>query len=63
MDTLARTHNSTFAIGGVSCSADNFVVTESLVLRMNICAEKPTNAKPETVIKKKFGTRLFTLSG
>jgi uncharacterized protein YydD (DUF2326 family) len=37
--------NSTFAIGGVSCSADSFVVTESSVLRMNICAEKPAHRK------------------
>jgi hypothetical protein len=34
-------HNSTFAIGGVSCSADSLVVAESVVLRMNICADKP----------------------
>jgi len=27
-----RTPNSTFAIGGVSCSGDSFVVTESSVL-------------------------------
>jgi hypothetical protein len=33
--------NSTFAIGGVSCSADSFLVKESVVLRMNIYAEKP----------------------
>jgi len=38
-------HNSTFAIGGVSCSADSFVVTVSSVLRMNICAEKPAHRK------------------
>jgi len=37
--------NSTFAIGGVSCSADSFVVTESSSLRMNICAEKPAHRK------------------
>jgi hypothetical protein len=37
--------NSTFAIGGVSCSADNFVVAESSVLRINICAEKPAHRK------------------
>lgn len=41
--------NSTFAIGGVSCSADSFVVKESAVLRVNFCAENPTNEKPETV--------------
>jgi len=32
--------DSTFAIGGVLCSADCFVVAESSVLRINICAEK-----------------------
>jgi len=37
--------NSTFAIGGVSFSADSFVVTGSLVLRMNICAERPAHRK------------------
>jgi len=37
--------NSTFAIGGVSFSADSFVVTESSVLRINICAEKPAHRK------------------
>jgi hypothetical protein len=36
-------HNSTFAIGGVSCSADSFVVTESSVLRINICGKKPAH--------------------
>jgi hypothetical protein len=41
----ARTANSTFAIGGVSCSAGSFVVAESLVPRMNICAENPAHRK------------------
>lgn len=36
-----HTDNSTFAIGGFSCSADSFVVTGSSVLRMKICAKKP----------------------
>ncbi len=40
-----RTHNSTFAIGGVSSPADSFVVTESLVLRINISPEKPGHRK------------------
>ena len=40
-----RPHNSTFAIGGVSYSADSFVVTENLVLRQNICGEKPAHRK------------------
>jgi len=33
--------NSTFAIGGVWSPLDSFVVKESVVLRMNICAKKP----------------------
>ena len=37
--------NSTFAIGGVSSSADSFVVAESSVLRINICGEKPAHRK------------------
>jgi len=37
--------NSTFAIGGVSCFADSFVVTESSVLRINICGKKPAHRK------------------
>jgi len=37
--------NSTFAIGGVSCSADSFVVAESLVLRINFSGEKPAHRK------------------
>jgi hypothetical protein len=37
--------NSTFAIGGVSFSADSFVVAESIVLRINIYAEKPAHRK------------------
>lgn len=36
-------YNSTFAIGGASCSADSFVIAESAVLRMNICGEKPAH--------------------
>lgn len=37
--------NSTFAIGGVSYSKGSFVVTESFVLRINICAENPAHRK------------------
>jgi hypothetical protein len=37
--------NSTFAIGGVSCSADSLVVAESFVLRINICGENPAHRK------------------
>ncbi len=38
--------NSTFAIGGVSRSADSLVVAESLVNEMNFCGEKPAHRKP-----------------
>lgn len=39
------TANSTFAIGGVSCTADSFVVAESSVLRINICGKNPAHRK------------------
>jgi len=42
---MERTHNSRFAIGGVSYSVGSFVIKESSVLRMNICAEKPAHRK------------------
>ena len=37
-------YNSTFAIGGVLCSADNLVVAESFVLHINISG-KPAHRK------------------
>ena len=37
--------NSTFAIGGVSYSADSFVQGGSSVLRINICGKKPAHRK------------------
>jgi hypothetical protein len=40
-----RPHNSTFAIGGVSYSADSFVVAESFVLRINISGKNPAHRK------------------
>lgn len=43
--TRKTPYNSRFAIGWVSCSADSFVVAESSVLRINICAEKPAHRK------------------
>jgi hypothetical protein len=39
------TAHNTFAIGPVSCSIDSFVVSENLVLRINICGEKPAHRK------------------
>jgi hypothetical protein len=50
--------NSTFAIGGVSYSADSFVVKESAVLRINISDEKPAHRKSakrwQTVFQNKL---------
>ncbi|MBS1652120.1 MAG: hypothetical protein JSU07_08940 [Bacteroidetes bacterium] len=37
--------NSTFAIGGVSRSADSLVVVENFVLRINISGKKPAHRK------------------
>jgi hypothetical protein len=45
MHTKSTTANRTFAISGVSLSVDSFVVAESSVLRINICAEKPAHRK------------------
>ena len=45
LDRRKTAYNSTFAIGGVSCSKDSFEVAESSVLRMNFCAEKPAHRK------------------
>jgi hypothetical protein len=45
----STSYNSTFAIGGVSSPLDNFVVTESSVLRINFCSKIATFAKPENV--------------
>lgn len=38
-------HNSTFAIGGVSCTADSLEVAESFVLRINISGKNPAHRK------------------
>jgi len=37
--------NSTFAIGGVSCSADSLAVVESFVLRISISGKNPAHRK------------------
>lgn len=41
MHNRKTAYNSKFAIGGVSCSADTFVVAESFVLRINISGKNP----------------------
>jgi hypothetical protein len=54
---ISTGYNSTFAIGGISCFADSFVVKESAVPRMNIGAEKPAHrksAKRQAVKKLRF---------
>ena len=43
--TRTTAYNSTFAIGGVSCSADSLVVAESFVLRINISGKNPAHRK------------------
>jgi hypothetical protein len=52
-----RTDNCTFAIGGVSCSADSFVAAESLVLRMNIWCKNPAIRKSAKRYVPLFGDR------
>ena len=39
------TDNSTFAIGGVSCSADSLVVAESFLLHIKFSGKKPAHRK------------------
>ncbi|SDM43601.1 hypothetical protein SAMN05421813_11238 [Daejeonella rubra] len=41
----AHTLNSTFAIGGVSCSADSLVVAENFVLRIKFSNKNPAHLK------------------
>jgi hypothetical protein len=41
--------NRRLAKVAVKCSADTFVVNQSLVLRIKICGENATLAKPKTV--------------
>ncbi len=43
--TRRATANSTFAIGGVSCSADSLVVAESFVLRIKFSGKNPAHRK------------------
>ena len=47
-----RTANSTFAIGGVSCSADSLVVAESFVLRTKFSGKNPAHRKSAFQDKK-----------
>jgi hypothetical protein len=51
MRTEKAAYNSTFAIGGVSCSADSLVLAESFVLRIKFSGENPPIANLQTVSK------------
>ncbi len=46
MTTEARTANKGFAIAGVTCFADNFVLSESVLLRIKFGANPPRHRKP-----------------
>jgi hypothetical protein len=37
----ARTDNSTYPKGGVSCSKDSFVVNQTLVFQIKFCGNSP----------------------
>jgi hypothetical protein len=54
-DRRRAAYNSTFAIGGVSCSADSFVVAESFVLRINFCSKIPPIANLHNIIGNSNG--------
>jgi len=45
----ARTANSSYPKGGVSCSKDSFVVSGSLVFQIKFCGISPTFAKVQNV--------------
>ena len=43
--TRTTPYNSTFAIGGASCSADSLAVAESFVLRIKFNGKNPAHRK------------------
>ncbi len=47
--------NSTFAIGGVSCSADSLVVAESFVLRIKFSGKNPAHRKSAKRYRSLYG--------
>lgn len=52
------TANSTFAIGGDSCSADSFVVAESFVLRIKFSGKNPAHRKSAKRYIQYYSTKL-----
>jgi len=53
-------HNSTLAIGGVSCSKDSFVVNQTLVFQIKFCGKshalRVAVSATNTVLEKTFAT-------
>ena len=45
LDVRKAAHNSTFAIGGVSFSAESLLVAESYVLRIKFSSKNPAHRK------------------
>ena len=45
IEAESTAHNSTFAIGGVPCSADSFVVAESFALHIKFGGKNPAHRK------------------
>jgi len=54
-DREARTHNSGLAKVPDQCSADTFVVNQTLILRINIFGENRRFAKRQTFTAKRSG--------
>lgn len=52
VDKEARTANTGLAKVAVQCSADSFVVNQSLILRIKFSGKNATFAKPRTVVHK-----------
>jgi hypothetical protein len=51
--------NSTYPKGGVSCSKDNFVGNQTLVLRMNICDKNRHLRQARKRYQKVCGDSIF----
>ena len=47
--------NSTFAIGGVSCSADSLEVAKCFVFRIKIIGKNPAHRKSANRYRKPYG--------
>jgi hypothetical protein len=54
--TSSPAANSTFAIGGVSCSADSLAVAESFVLRIKFSGKNPAHRKSAKRYRQAYPT-------